>query len=278
MTSADDRTGEAFAPDLESDASSAEFEQGAPISDGDPGDVDAHSAPEDDLTPEQRKQVAAHIDAIMNNHRNSVRANFDTGWRLLEIKRIIKHGQLLAEIDRKFPFSARTGQRMMSAAKGKYDIVSLLPIYQNAIYLLSAPGVPESARDEAIEQAKSGKSITEEYAKFLVKKHKNAAGGGGGSRRGTKKAKGSTSSDKPSPKPGGMAWTKAQRDGTEEWYLWNQSQFLGRVLSEEQKLGLRRDTMIKHIALFLSGYGDDNPDGRKLLFEAVGELRSQAAQ
>jgi hypothetical protein len=281
MSAPDDTTGDALAPDLENGEEAAEFEQGASISDGDPDDVDDARAPEpeDDLTPEQRTQAAQHIDAILNNHRNSVRGNFDSGSRLNELKKI-KDGRFLAKIADKFPFSIRSGQRMMSAAEafeGQYDTVSHLPIYQNAIYLLSARGVPQSARDEAIKLAKSGARITKEKAKWLVAKHKNAAGGGDHSTSRTKGAKGSTS-DKPSPKPGGTAWTKAQRDGMEELYLWNQSEFLGRVLPEEEKLGLRRDTMIKHIALFLSGYGDDNPDGRKLLFEAVDELRSQAAQ
>jgi hypothetical protein len=210
------------------------------------------------------------------NHHNSVRDNFDSGERLNKIKRIIKHGQLQAEIDRKFPFGVRHGQRMMKAAEafeGKYDIVSLLPIYQNAIYLLSAS---QGAIDEAIERAQSGERITEERAKWLVAKHKNAAGGGGGSTSGAKGAegaKGSTSGNKRSPKPGSMAWIRAQRDGMEELYLWCQSEFLGRVLSEEQKLGLRHDTIC-----FSRDTAKTIPTVVSLLFEAVDELRSQAAR
>ena len=42
----------------------------------------------------------------------------------------------------------------------------------NALYLLSAPKTPDSARDEAIAEAEKGETITHKRAKEIVERHK----------------------------------------------------------------------------------------------------------
>jgi len=73
------------------------------------------------------------------------------GQKLTEVKALLPHGQFEDWCKVEFEMSQRTAQRMMAAAEvfgDKSDTVSLLS--DSAMYMLSAPSVPEAARVEVI--------------------------------------------------------------------------------------------------------------------------------
>lgn len=96
------------------------------------------------------------------------------GQKLAEVKALLPHGQFEDWCQVEFDMSQRTAQRMMAAAEvfgDKSDTVSLLS--DSAMYMLSAPSVPEAARIEVIEQAQeTGTSPTKAEVQAVLDKHK----------------------------------------------------------------------------------------------------------
>lgn len=95
--------------------------------------------------------VAIEIKAHAEQARSSM---IVIGQKLTEVKALLPHGQFEDWCRVEFEMSQRTAQRMMAAAEvfgDKNDTVSLLS--DSAMYMLSAPSVPEAARVEVIEQA-----------------------------------------------------------------------------------------------------------------------------
>lgn len=96
------------------------------------------------------------------------------GQKLTEVKALLPHGQFEDWCKVEFEMSQRTAQRMMAAAEvfgDKSDTVSLLS--DSAMYMLSAPSVPEAARVEVIEQAQeTGQSPTKAEVQAVLDKHK----------------------------------------------------------------------------------------------------------
>lgn len=100
----------------------------------------------------------------------------EVAHRAIEVKAELDHGQFLAwielELTPEFGVSERSLQMMMRAFKafeGKSENFSDLPIAKSAAYELA--DAPESARDEAIDRAKSGESITKSIAKEIATRH-----------------------------------------------------------------------------------------------------------
>ena len=96
------------------------------------------------------------------------------GKLLADVKALLPHGQFEDWCSVEFEMSQRTAQRMMAAAEvfgDKSDTVSLLS--DSAMYMLSAPSVPEAARVEVIEQAQeTGTSPTKTEVQAVIDKHK----------------------------------------------------------------------------------------------------------
>lgn len=96
------------------------------------------------------------------------------GQKLTSVKALLQHGQFEDWCSVEFDMSQRTAQRMMAAAEtfgDKGDTVSLLS--DSAMYMLSAPSVPEAARVEVIEQAQeTGQSPTKAEVQAVLDKHK----------------------------------------------------------------------------------------------------------
>lgn len=115
--------------------------------------------------------VAIEIKAHAEQARSSM---IVIGQKLTEVKALLPHGQFEDWCRVEFEMSQRTAQRMMAAAEvfgDKNDTVSLLS--DSAMYMLSAPSVPEAARVEVIEQAQeTGTSPTKAEVQAVIDKHK----------------------------------------------------------------------------------------------------------
>lgn len=100
----------------------------------------------------------------------------EIGRELIAAKEECEHGDWLPWLDREFGWSEATAKNYMNVARAfKSPTISDLnfSIDATALYALSAPGVPQSARDEAVETAKTDvvtKAKAEEMIEEATKK------------------------------------------------------------------------------------------------------------
>lgn len=106
--------------------------------------------------------LAEHVAAIRALGKQTVENVIEIGRRLTECKKIVGHGNWGCWLDREFAWSERSGQRFMQVFKlAKTDKLAELDLPVSALYLLAAaPETVRKARDEIIERAKAGESVS----------------------------------------------------------------------------------------------------------------------
>ncbi len=99
---------------------------------------------------------------------------FENGRDLLEAKEKVGHGNFLKWVEGCFPWSQDTANRYMNVAKSFQNThgAEFQKIQAKALYLLSAPSTPEVVRQEAVELAESGETVTHAKAKELAAENK----------------------------------------------------------------------------------------------------------
>ncbi len=95
----------------------------------------------------------------------------EIGRKLIYVKDKLKHGQFGEWLASEFEWSQDSASNFMRVAQqfGENPIIS--EFAPSALYLLSAPSIPETARAEAIARAAAGESITYSRAKQIKSKH-----------------------------------------------------------------------------------------------------------
>ena len=126
------------------------------------------------VAPVDRKQVEdAAVDILANGQRMQ-ESTVAIGERLIEVKRLLEHGQFSDWCDTEFSMSHRTAQNLMNIARtfdGKSAEISLLS--DSSLALLAAPSTPEPARQEAIAEAQAtGRSPSVQRTKEIIAQHK----------------------------------------------------------------------------------------------------------
>ena len=96
---------------------------------------------------------------------------WENGRDLLEVKDRLEHGQFMEWCEVNFPWGRSTIQNMMGVAD-KLPKFGNLDISKSVLYLLAAPSTPEPARQEAIERAEQGETLTHKQAQELIEAHK----------------------------------------------------------------------------------------------------------
>ena len=102
---------------------------------------------------------------------------WENGRDLLEVKERLEHGQFQEWVDANFPWSIDTAENMISVCK-KFENpkISDYGFSKSVMYLLAKNNTPESARQEAVDLAEQGETVTHKEAKELVEAHKVIAG------------------------------------------------------------------------------------------------------
>lgn len=123
------------------------------------------------LDPETRIVVQQKTGEIRGLMRRAAQDIVDIGLRLIEVKGRLPHGQFGPWLRAEFEWDERQGRRFVAVAQrfGKSD--NLSAIAPSALYLLAAPSTPEEARNEALELARNGETITHARAKEIVVTH-----------------------------------------------------------------------------------------------------------
>jgi Protein of unknown function (DUF3102) len=131
--------------------------------------------------------MTAPTDLALVEHANAIRALrsrivsdvAEIGRRLIEVKKIVGHGNWLPWLDREFGWTDHTALNFMrvhefvvglSNSKTVSDLVLTLPV--SSVYLLAAPSTPPEAQDEIIERAKAGETLPVAEVKQVIERHK----------------------------------------------------------------------------------------------------------
>jgi hypothetical protein len=129
------------------------------------------------IAEEHRSVVMLSARRIKAKAERAKQDLLDIGKELVNVKARLAHGQFTEWIGQEFGMSMRTAQMMMNVWNvygDKSETVSLLS--DSALYLLSAPSVPETVREAVETSAKArGKSPTKAEVVAVIGQHRAGA-------------------------------------------------------------------------------------------------------
>lgn len=114
------------------------------------------------------QQQTGEIRALMKRTAQGI---VEIGQKLIEVKERLGHGQFGDWLEAEFEWSWDTAGRFINVATRFSDFPQFAEFAPSALYVLSAPSTPESARNEALTRAKAGESITYTAAKAIKQKY-----------------------------------------------------------------------------------------------------------
>lgn len=105
--------------------------------------------------------------------KRSAQDIIDIGSMLIEVKERLPHGMFGPWLDAEFRWGNNTAQRMMNVARRFKNVtVTDLNLPPKVLYLLASPSTPDEAREEAVDRASNGETITHLMAKGMVQVYK----------------------------------------------------------------------------------------------------------
>jgi len=134
----------------------------------------------DDSTSQFVQQQTLEIKGLFVQTAQGIK---EIGQRLIDVKERLGHGNFLSWLEAEFAMSESTAQRFMRVGK-RFKSVKLtdFQIAVSALYLLSAPSMPNEVVDEALARAQAGESITPSKVEQLKQEFKVAQGHSSSSR------------------------------------------------------------------------------------------------
>lgn len=125
-------------------------------------------------------QVRRVQDATREIHvsgRIAARAMVAAGKRLKEIRDILTQtGQWRRWLELEFGGSHDTADRLIRVADKFGSVNAITNFQKGALYFLSAETIPQAAREQAVERATNGETITRQVAKQIVSTFQKVAG------------------------------------------------------------------------------------------------------
>lgn len=104
--------------------------------------------------------------------RRTAQDIFLIGKKLIEIKERLEHGHFLEWLEAEFAWSDRTARNFMRVAEVfKMETISDLQFAPSALYILAASSIPERAREEAVDRALKGETISKKTAQEIKQKY-----------------------------------------------------------------------------------------------------------
>jgi Protein of unknown function (DUF3102) len=125
------------------------------------------------LDAETRIVVQQKTSEIRTLMRRAAQDIVDIGLRLIEVKARLPHGQFLPWLEAEFQWHRDTANKFMNVAEqfGGCEMSKISTFAPSALYLLSAPSTPESARVEAMDRATAGEPISPMFGKGVHTVH-----------------------------------------------------------------------------------------------------------
>lgn len=127
------------------------------------------------LTPKTRDQIQELTLDIRNRLRRCAQDIYQIGYDLCLIKQELQHGQFRAWLKTEFDWSISAANKFMQVSRQfQPQDLETVDISPSALYVLAAPSTPQTVRNEALEKAKQGQTITFSLAKKLLKQERTA--------------------------------------------------------------------------------------------------------
>jgi Protein of unknown function (DUF3102) len=126
------------------------------------------------LNDEQRSIVQQRTGEIRERLRRSAQDIWEIGQKLADVRSQLKHGQFDIWLKAEFGWSRRTAYNFISVYEtfGERATLAQVDIATSALYLLAAPSTSQKVRDEFIEKAKVGQSVTYKELRETIQKEK----------------------------------------------------------------------------------------------------------
>ncbi|PSF35026.1 site-specific DNA-methyltransferase [Aphanothece hegewaldii CCALA 016] len=126
------------------------------------------------LDDEQRLIIQQRTGEIRERLRRSAQDIWEIGQKLADVRSRLKHGQFDIWLKAEFGWSRRTAYNFISVYEtfGERATLAQVDIATSALYLLAAPSTSQKVRDEFIEKAKVGESVTHKELREIIQKEK----------------------------------------------------------------------------------------------------------
>lgn len=125
------------------------------------------------LDSETRIVVQQRTSEIKTLMRRAATDIIEIGQKLIYVKARLGHGYFGGWLSTEFDWTWKTATNFMNVAAKFENFSNLDGFAPSALYLLSAPSTPDSAREEALERAAAGEPISYSTARDLVAEHKS---------------------------------------------------------------------------------------------------------
>ena len=127
------------------------------------------------LEPEIRIVVQRRTSEIKSLMRRTASDTIEIGQKLIEVKEELEHGEFGKWLKAEFSWGLTTAWKLMKVAETfKSSHCEDLDITPSALYILTGTSIPGEARNEALERARAGETITFTKADALISKYKQS--------------------------------------------------------------------------------------------------------
>ncbi|WP_138505852.1 DUF3102 domain-containing protein [Nostoc sp. PA-18-2419] len=127
------------------------------------------------LDCKQRIVIQQRTGEIKECLRRSAQDIWEIGHKLAEVRSQLKHGQFETWLKAEFGWSRRTAYNFINVYETLAEPASLaqIDIATSALYLLAAPSTPQNVREEILQRAHQGKTITYKSIRQVIKEEKS---------------------------------------------------------------------------------------------------------
>ena len=127
------------------------------------------------LEAEQRIVIQQRTGEIKERLRHSAQDIWEIGQKLADVRSRLKHGQFDAWLKAEFGWSRRTAYNFINVyeAFGERANLAQIDIATSALYLLAAPSTPQEVRNEFLQRAKEGETVTHKELRQVIKEEKS---------------------------------------------------------------------------------------------------------
>lgn len=127
------------------------------------------------LDSEQRIVIQQRTGEIKERLRRSAQNIWEIGHKLVDVRSRLKHGQFETWLKAEFDWSRRTAYNFINVYEAFAERANFakINIATSALYLLAAPSTPQNVREEILQRANEGETLTHKYLRQVIEENKS---------------------------------------------------------------------------------------------------------
>ncbi|MEH2290150.1 DUF3102 domain-containing protein [Nostoc sp.] len=127
------------------------------------------------LDSERRIVIQQRTGEIKERLRRSAQDIWEIGQKLADVRSRLKHGQFETWLKAEFGWSRRTAYNFINVYEAFAERANFaqIDIATSALYLLAAPSTPENVREEILQRAKEGETLSHKSIRQVIKEEKS---------------------------------------------------------------------------------------------------------